>query len=493
MNESTKTAGQKKTTPILHFLYLLPFFFVLHGFTENYSLIPINDSLFLILIYLVATGIIFFLSWLPLKSISKAALFSFLIFSYHFFFGSWHDGVKNLFGDIFFTRYSFILPFSLVVFIIAFVYIKKRKDGFARLFLFFNLVLVALIAIDVIVLISKVSSSPQKPKNYSGLAVCDSCAKPDIYLIVADEYAGEEELKTVFYYDDSTFSNALTNRGFHVVKKSKSNYNFTPFSMASTLNMDFLPVKDPNHTIGDVTHIMEMIKYNTFTNFLFSSGYEIFNNSVFDIDKEPSQTQATFLPLKTVYITSQTFLSRLKRDISYNLITTFKLDWAIRKGMYTNNKNNELLYKSTLQTASNQKHPKFSYTHLMLPHFPFYYNENGKPNDYHLLFDGESKERYLSYLKYANKKYLNLIDHIFKSSSAPPVIIFMSDHGFRHKSDSPFKDFSFSNLISVYLPAKGYKSFYDGMSNINLLRIVLNKNFNQHLPLLKDSTTFLHD
>lgn len=493
MNTVNETTKRIKYISQPHFLYLLPVFFVLHGFVENYGLVPPMDAGLLLLTYLIATVGIFSLSYLFFKSFSKAALFAFLILSFHFFFGSLHDWLKNVFPNSLFTRYSFILPLSLIFFVCVFVYLKKGKKRYQKLFSFLNVVFLVFVMIDSITLINRISQQQEEKVYNASLPLCDTCAKPDIYLIVADEYAGEQELTSYFHFDNSVFLNQLTKRGFHVVKNSKSNYNFTPFSMASTLNMSYLPIKDPDHTIGDVTKIMEMIKYNTFTRFLYLSGYQIVNNSVFDLDREPTMTEATFLPLKTVYITSQTFLSRIKKDISFNLITKFKLQWAIKKSMYINNNNNQMLYKNTFTTVRQKTHPKFSYTHLMLPHFPYYFDEDGKPYDYHLLFDGETKERYINYLKYANKKYVALIDYILKNTEKPPIIIFMSDHGFRHKDSSPFKNFSFTNIMSVYLPEKDYAPFYDGMSNVNLFRIILNKKFNQRLPLLKDSTTFLHD
>jgi hypothetical protein len=109
------------------------------------------------------------------------------------------------------------------------------------------------------------------------------------------------------------------------------------------------------------------------------------------------------------------------------------------------------------------------------------------------LADREDKARYIGYLKYANNQYLQLVDRILKDSKQPPVIIFISDHGFRQPADSPFKDQSFYNFCSVYLPDKNYQAFYPGISNVNLLRVILNQEFRQQLPLLKDSTIFLHD
>src|SRR5260370_113465 len=77
------------------------------------------------------------------------------------------------------------------------------------------------------------------------LRSCDRLAKQsgacdNFYMILADEYAGNSETKNILGHDNSAFTNALSQRGFHVVENSSSNYISTPFSMASILNMSYL-------------------------------------------------------------------------------------------------------------------------------------------------------------------------------------------------------------------------------------------------------------
>jgi hypothetical protein len=47
------------------------------------------------------------------------------------------------------------------------------------------------------------------------------------------------------------------------------------------------------------------------------------------------------------------------------------------------------------------------------------------------------------------------------------------------------------NLNATYLPEKNYSEFYDNISNVNQFRVLLHKEFEQPLSLLKDSTIFL--
>ncbi|HET7897903.1 MAG TPA: sulfatase-like hydrolase/transferase [Flavisolibacter sp.] len=288
-----------------------------------------------------------------------------------------------------------------------------------------------------------------------GMVACDSCAKPDIYLIVADEYAGNQELKELFGYDNSPFFNELKKRGFQVKENPRSNYNFTPFSVASILNFDYLPLKDPGHSAPETGMVTEMIKNSRLQQFLQASGYQVYNCSTFDLAGLPTESAEAFLPAKTKFITAQTFLSRLERDIFFNLITRFKIRWIIKKSMYHSRENNKVLYSRTMEAVGQNKHPKFVYTHLTLPHFPYFFDENGKPNDYDSLFEVYNRKQYLSYLKYGNKKYLSLIDFILKNNPDPPLIILMSDHGYRDYRIPGGAKYLFMNICAIYDPYAG--------------------------------------
>jgi phosphoglycerol transferase MdoB-like AlkP superfamily enzyme len=130
-----------------------------------------------------------------------------------------------------------------------------------------------------------------------------------------------------------------------------------------------------------------------------------------------------------------------------------------------------------------------------MPHYPYYFDKNGKEQPFETLLEGKqgNKAAYIEYLQYANKKLLELIDHILTSSATAPIIVLMGDHGFRHFDKPVESKYYFLNLASVYLPSKNYTGFSDSLSGINFFRTILNTNFGQHLPYLKDSTSYLRD
>ena len=367
-----------------------------------------------------------------------------------------------------------------------------------RLNFFLNILFILLVVLDSGWLVSKMLSSGNENKIAlpEELTLIGNSPKPDIYLIVADEYAGNVELKEIFSFDNIAFTDSLKQRGFHTIPYSRSNYNYTPFAGASLLNMSYLPLQNKDRGQSDLAFCYKTIRDNKLLRFLNYNNYRFTNYSVFDFNGQPAPTNETFLPVKTRLITMQTLLSRANRDIRFNLITRWKSDSELRKLTYSTLHNNNNIYRLTWKIAEEKSaYPKFVYSHLMMPHYPYYYDEEGKPLPFERLVEGNqlNQKDYISYLKYCNKKFLELIDHILQSAATPPIIILLGDHGFRHFTETVENDYYFLNHVSVMLPGKNYAGFNDSLTSVNLFRTILNSQFHQSLPLLKDSTIYLKD
>jgi hypothetical protein len=481
------------------FLFLLPAFFVLHGCMENYDFVPVKDALLLTGLYCGVSAILAFLFWLFYRDLIKAALLSFCIMAFHFFFGSVHDSLKKYFPGSFLSTYSFILPAALVIFLLVLVLVKRRKKPLTKLSFYLNTLLIILIAVDTILLLTKVigTSKQEQLTIPDGMVPCKDCPKPDIYFIIADEYVGNTTLKDKFGFDNSAFINDLATRGFHTIPYSSSNYNFTPYSVASTLNMDYLDIRAQKKADqSDLALCYATIKNNRFLRFLQSEGYTFRNYSIFDFQGQPARTEVTFLPVKTKLITGQTFLSRFNRDIRYHLVTNLETKSEIKRMAYGFLHNNKNIYTLTQQEAViTSPAPKLILTHLHLPHYPYYFDKDGKERPLEKLVEGNQTDKaaYVQYLQYGNKKYLELIDHILKASLTPPIIILMGDHGFRHFTEEVDLKYWYLNQLSLYTPGKNYAAYSDSLTNVNFLRVLLNTEYKQQLPLLKDQAVFIEE
>ena len=478
------------------FVILLPILWVLHGYTNNLGLVPKKDTLLLALFYcsvaLILTGIL----WLFYRNIFKAALLTFLLLSLQFLFGPVHDFLKGSFPGTIIVKYSFLLPLLLLLVITASIYLKRSKNNFHRMTIYLNTLFFVLITLD------SFSLAISRPKEQNTNAVfnftpCDSCQKPDIYLIVADGYPGNRQLRDLFDFDNSNFENTLKQKGFFIVDSSMSNYNFTQYSIASMLSLNYLKgIKHINSNKDDIQISHNALKNSPVISYFQNEGYTFFNHSIFDFKGQPSITIPTFLTRKLEPITRQTLTYRIMKDLGYHFVTTLKIPFLVKRQLTADKVNNQKIIAATQKTIHQKNNKqKFVYTHLMMPHHPFFYDSTGKEVPLELLKDEFffDKGARISYLKYTNNVLLKLIDEILSYNKEKPVIFLISDHGIREIRDKFDPHYQFMNLNAVLLPDRDYDGLYKGMSNINFFRFFLNKQFRQNLPMLKDSTIFITD
>lgn len=473
------------------FLFLLPLFFVLHGFVEYYRLVPLSEAAGLLLLYWSIAAAVALGFKLLFRSWRKAALAVILLLFFEFFFGNVHDMIKTLAPVSWLQKYVVLIPLMLALFIGWVFYLKRATTDFSRIAKYLNWLLFFLIFIDLGRLGWKAATrKPVVVQKDQQLRACDSCAQPDIYLIVADEYPGKEELSAVFSYDNTAFEHALQERGFHVIHHSRSNYNWTPYSLSSTLNMQYLQLKTTVINMNDLLSCEDAIKASPVIRFFQQNGYTLYNHSIFPILNQPSPLQPVFLSPRKRLITSPTLTDRFEKDLGFHFKSPAQLDKIMKTYLY-NNLTADSLTRSIAVAKKGEK--KFVYTHLMLPHHPYFFDSTGRPNQAAVQNDTDklNKNDFLNYLVYSNRKILSLIDHIQKTSSRPPAILLLSDHGFRQFTDTANRQLCFSNLNAVFLPDRPANGFYNGMSNVNAFRVLLNTYFGQHLPMLKDSSVYL--
>lgn len=480
-----------------YFLFLFPLFYVLNRFAENYPLVSLVVAGKVLIIYLLSFLSLNFLLWLFFKNWRKASVYNFYVMCWYFLFGVLHDFLKNNFGNTVIAKYTFLLPLIIFSLIFLFIIIRRSTSSFNRFSNYANALLLVLIAIEIVrLLFSPISIN--KPEQMSNVnSTCDSCSKPDIYLIIADEYAGDKQLREMFGFDNSGFNTELKKRRFHTIRNPLSNYNYTPYSVASLLNMDYLPgiTEKANDQKNRNTSFTIINKNQTF-DILRQHEYSFINHSLFDVADNPAPIDNMFFKTRDKLITTHTLFGRIKRDLWFNLVTTFKVDY-IRKqyAMAQVNGNKKLIadLKKTVTTRTNS--PRFVYTHLNMPHYPYTHNRNGQLRSTDTILDGNhnDKELYIDYLLYTNNQLLNIIDHILERNSRPAAIMLLSDHGFREFNQSPDSLYNFSTINHIYLPDLDYVDFKDGQSHVNHFRVFFNKQFNMNLPMLKDTTFFMKE
>jgi hypothetical protein len=494
---------------------LLPLFFILHSYRQYYGLVGIGTTI-KILGELVFFFLVFFLLVLAItknlnRSLQLTTLFGFL----YLFYGAIRDFFQLTLHASFFSKYSILLPVLVLATIILSRRILKKKD-FSKTNLFQNLLLIIIILIDGVTLFVSDSSFFLRQNLLTKNAYLDLDSlsgpqqRPDVYFLVFDSYPGTQFLKDYMQYDNSSFNEALQNKGFRVLADPKSNYNRSAFSIAATLNFEYLrkiksfqPASAKEYTEATLT-VEHSIVPKVFKHY----DYRFFNLSVFDIDNTLSLHQEHFLTLpEREVLLYNTLSERLKRDLLWNLIKgkyavpfiqkmeKRKRDNSTREQVKKRDFNNTVIDSLMKIPIQKTNSPKFVYAHVYLPHPPFFYDEHGLDNELKTILPEESQEDkslFLSYLKYTNRVALKIIERIIQVSGDNSVIILQSDHGFRDFKGGPSHPQAyFKNYSAFYFPDKNYRVLYDTMSNINTFPVIFNKYFGTKIPLQQDTTVFL--
>ena len=494
---------RKRTASGPFFLFLLPVFFVFHGWVAHARFIGWLDCMPLLAIYLLGAAMLWFLFRWLLRDNTRAALAASVVMVFYLFFGAIHDWLSKKGG--FLHHYSVLLPLFLLLLVLLTLRLAKRPAPL-RLAGFLNLLLVLFIVADGVVWLFRAVRKSQPAISASSLppvAKCDTCPRPDIYLLIFDEYTGSRTLRETFHYDNSGLDSFLTSEGFHLQPESRSNYTVTPFSMASMLNLSYLKgVTHPRALEAeDYANIFEPLRTCEAVNFLLSQGYTVVNYSPFDIPEHPSSIGQPFIATGTRLITYRTMTDCIVRDLpaSWKLGAWLKhltsRATAMDDPVTTAYTLNETFLNETMQiSAAKTGGPRFVYMHVAMPHAPFLFDSLfHRRSDKDALTPNPVLKDYLGYLPYTNSKIRQLIGTIRKNTRGKAVILFMSDHGFRYWYDNTPTSAFFRNQNAVYYPDGDYRGLYDSISNVNQFRVVFNKLFRLDLPLLKDSTILLLD
>lgn len=480
------------------FVLLLPVFFVLHGYTANAGNFVFVHILPLAGVLLLASCLLFLFFRLLLKDARKAGLMTLYSMSFFLFFGALFDFMKAISPWKFLYKYSVLCSAFLLAGIIIFIRLGRMKKDPARAVFFFNLLFAIFILLDLCNLLLK-----QPWKKGSGFAQTTGANKqidrPDIFFLLFDEYSSTLSLRQHYDFDNSATDSFLVSQGFHLLPNSKSNYPNTALSMASCLNMAYIPWAKAGMELKreDYQYCAEAIRNNEVMRFFTSIGYEIKNHSFFDLSGHPAPVSQRWFSTDTKLITEETLIGRLTAEFGWFFS---RYEWLRKILPVTSYKeqveNNDKCIAGVMKESKEKSAvPRFVYGHFLIPHFPFYKDKYGNALPDSLvdaIHTGKTPPLpyYLEYLQYANIELKKIVGSI-RQHNPEAIIIFMSDHGYRWK----IKDLHYAYYAqnAVYLPSGDYSRFYDSISHVNQFNALINTMFGDKRPMQKDSTVFLID
>ena len=327
---------------------------------------------------------------------------------------------------------------------------------------------------------------------------------PDIYWLILDAYTRGDILKTRFDFDNDEFLDELRDAGFFVANQSHSNYPWTHLSVSSTLNCEYLhDLLGKDYAAGAKgdyrrrrMYVLsklskEYIQSSRIQRFLAKHGYEwhTTNTGYVTRKKEPSISEVFFGPTTTF---EEMLLRRTALDTFVPDTTLFTV-WRSQLTKFVE--------------LSNRPGPKFVLSHIISPHRPFCFDENGDEVARHPVYDASGwledvrmlpgyddhyRENYPKNVAGLNIYAMQSINRLLANTKGEAIIIVQADHGSGlgfdpsdpAKTDMPQ---SFAILNAIYLPKKYSRDGLDhSISSVNTFRVVLSNVFGVELKKLDD-------
>lgn len=442
------------------------------------------------LVLLICRGII--------KNPELAALtatWSILIF---FFYGHIYEIFENAQGIFaFLGHHRYLLPLWAGLWLLGIWFIQKKLGNAGNFNRILNWTSLAMVVISIIQICwykyqgwqqKKVETAMVSSSAISGGP--DVAYRPDIYYIILDSYLREDALASLGF-DNSEFIEELSAMGFYVADCSQSNYATTPFSLSSSLNMDYLNGFAPTVLEEKENPIVlgSYIRHSRVREEFSKLGYqfvaiesgvpwkEIVDADLYLLTENPEpEGFARFLTISEFeMIFLRTTLLRIIVESSGVFPTTKTPVFKTPEQTHYELVNSILDQLGDLYTLPG---PKFVFAHIVSPHIPYVFGPEGEFKVTRSFDPG-----YFNNVNHLNKSILEIIQSLIENSAQPPVIILQGDHGWTD-------DLRMAILNAYYLPGGGSSGLYPEISPVNSFRVILNEYFDKDFPLLPDISYF---
>jgi hypothetical protein len=310
--------------------------------------------------------------------------------------------------------------------------------------------------------------------------------RPDIYVIVPDDYARSDVLKRYFHYDNRPFEAALKRRGFTISEDSRSPYSDSESNVAAELNMGYLDGlgKVMGRTNQDVRPLKWMMEDSRASRFAKSLGYRFVHQ-----DSDEVTWAAGNPDISSVAVPDSFPSLWLRKSVLREVGGRLSFDDGAQDERFRRNYGSSF---ARLNSVPDRPSPKFVVFHTLLPHDPYIFGARGQSVTFPSTSDEVIHSRlgmryYLPQVKYVERRLLDTVDTI-RRRSKDAVIVLVADEGFE-SGDKTFPeetalDIRVKGLLAVSLPGVRGVRPLQPPNTVNTLRYVYNKLFGTHYPML---------
>jgi hypothetical protein len=414
-------------------------------------------------------------------------------------------------------RDRYLLPAFGLVFVASALWILQRTRNLKLITSVLNIFAAAAFLLPLSqVLLYPIRSPRVPPPSEGDTAVTDGElpalmiqpgeTPPDIYYIILDTYTRDDVLQQSLSYDNAWFTSQLEELGFYVADCSSSNYSRTMMSVASSLNLgymdDFAPQMlaertDPYRldTVIQQSVLRRALEAAGYRTIALASGFAPTEWKDADIYLSPRREMRmnlfgglneteSYLLKGSAGVLVYRFFPRLPFE------TRLKLDYA-----YVEHRQRILFTLEELPAIASMVGPKLVFVHLLAPHEPFVFTQDGgyveRRTPFTLNNDEETWEweayssGYVGQLAYLNARLLEVVQDILGASATPPVIVLQGDHGIRRMEEDWAQ---VAILNAYYFPGQAGEGLYPTISPVNTFRLLFEDSFGADLGLLPDRT-----
>jgi hypothetical protein len=315
-------------------------------------------------------------------------------------------------------------------------------------------------------------------------------------------YTSDNVMGELMDVKDFHFTDELRERGFYVADCSRSNYSKTYFSITSSLNLDYIQNLSISNDTASIFPFMQQnlvsrsLKQMGYKVYAFESGYSFTDLQGADHFLRPMSSTKDILfypgvsPFESMILQTSagTILYEYREQISK------KLQYLI-DSPYVQHRDRIVYALENLPQVAEEPGPKFVFAHILAPHDPFVFEENGDPVVRHSAFslnndpEGYNWESftaaYNKEVKYLNRATLQLVDEIIANNETSPVIIIQGDHGLLRARGN---NAHFDIYNAYYYDDTPLDGLYSTITPVNSFRIVFNDLFGTNYPLLPDQS-----
>jgi hypothetical protein len=457
-------------------------------YANNARLVLLSSFIELCL-FLAGSGLVIYilLSLFSRGKFSQSAVGALVILVFFQTYGVAFDWLRS--ADLFQLEiYNFMPVWIFAALYLAWVVIRSNPNISVWICNILIFILGALVAFN---LVKVIPVEIEKSRNASPAAAAATNTAvteqqyPDIYYLIFDEAAGFEVARQYWHSGEvDKFVNFLDENGFYVAEESHGGSIHTLREISTRLNYKPYPVG--NEHFGTYN---KAIATNAVMDFLKAHGYTII---AYDERRTP---YPTMLPVPADVLIEEASEENVSR---FTLLDEYKV-LVLQSTMLRSLLNQDpellhhrdmILYTSENIASTQFPSPKFVYAHLMLPHGPFAFSENGT-------ITASSQTEYVNWQRYfENYKFFltvaqDTVKNILSATEGNAVIIIQSDHGARNFTHRPYtgylenypEEYKTWIVNVLHLPGCEDAPLTQDLDPMNTFPIIFNCYFDENFPI----------